>query len=218
MRTEVDVALADPQASTEELRSMGDAIRETVDRCERLIASLLLLARSEATAGHEEPVDIAALVGDVITDMRAHGQAAQVQIRSHLEPAWVDGDLGLLERLLANLLDNALRYNEPGGHVSVNTSVADEMVRLVVANGGERLDPAEVAELTQPFRRLHRTIEGFGLGLSIVNSIAAAHHGTATLAARESGGLEVTIELPGMRPEPGAAPRPVRAEALRTGT
>jgi signal transduction histidine kinase len=218
MRTEVDVALADPAASVDELRAMGEAVRETVDRCERLIASLLLLARSEATTGREEPVDIAALAGDVITDMRAHGEEAQVDIRSRLQPAWVDGDLGLLERLIANLLDNALRYNEPGGHVSVATQAHNGGVRLVVSNGGERLDPADVAELTQPFRRLHRSVAGFGLGLSIVDSIAAAHHGTATLAARPTGGLEVTIEFPGRRPEAEGAARPVRVEALRTSS
>jgi signal transduction histidine kinase len=218
MRTEVDVALADPAASVEELRGMGEAVRETVDRCERLIASLLLLARSEATTGHEEPLDIAALAGDVITDMRAHGEEAQVDIRSSLQPAWVDGDLGLLERLIANLLDNALRYNQPGGHVSVSTRADNSGVRLVVANGGERLDPADVAELTQPFRRLHRSVAGFGLGLSIVDSITAAHHGTATLAARPAGGLEVTIELPGRRPEAEGVARPVRVEALRTSS
>jgi signal transduction histidine kinase len=218
MRTEVDVALADPGASVGELRAMGEAIRETVDRCERLIASLLLLARSEATTGHEEPVDIAALAGDVITDLRARAQEVQVRLRSSLEPAWVDGDLGLLERLLANLLDNALHYNEPGGAVAVTTRVVGATVRLVVANGGPRLDPAEVAGLTEPFRRLDRSVTGFGLGLSIVRSIAAAHHGTATLGARSAGGLEVMIELPARREGVEDAPRPVRVEALRTSS
>ena len=218
MRTEVDVALADPEASTEELRAMGEAIRETVDRCERLIGSLLLLARSEATTGHEEPVDVAVLAGDVITDLLARAQEAQVQLRSSLDPAWVDGDPGLLERLLANLLDNALRYNEPGGAVSVTTRVVGATVRLVVANGGACLDPADVAGLTQPFRRLDRSATGFGLGLSIVRSIAAAHRGTATLAARESGGLEVTVELPARRGGPEEAARPVRIEVLRASS
>ena len=218
MRTEVDVALADPAVSVEELREMGEAIRETVDRCERLIASLLLLARSEATTGHEEPVDVAGLAGDVITDLRVRGQEARVEIRTSLEPAWVDGDPGLLERLIANLLDNALRYNEPGGHVSVSTRVRAGTLRLVVANGGEVLDPRDVAELTQPFRRLHRSVDGFGLGLSIVRSIAVAHRGTATLAAREGGGLEVTVELPARRPDAPATVRPLRVEAVRSGS
>jgi hypothetical protein len=216
--TEVDVALADPDASLEELRGMGEAIRETVDRCERLIASLLLLARSEAMATHEEPVDVAAMAGDVITDLRVRGQEAQVQIRSSLQPAWVDGDAGLIERLLANLLDNALRYNLPGGEVTVVTRVGDGIVRLVVANDGEVLDPRDVAELMQPFRRLQRSVAGFGLGLSIVRSIATAHHGAATLAARPGGGLQVTVELPSRPPRSPGASFPLRAEPLRAGS
>ena len=69
MRTEVDVAMADPDASTGELRQMGEAVRETIDRCERLIESLLMLARSEAATGRDEPVDLAALAADCITDL-----------------------------------------------------------------------------------------------------------------------------------------------------
>ena len=103
MRTEVDVALADPDASVAELREMGEAVRDMVDRCERLIASLLLLARSEAAAGHEEPVDIAALAADCITDLWARAEEAQIEVRDDLEPAWTTGDPGLLERLIANL-------------------------------------------------------------------------------------------------------------------
>ena len=79
MRTEVDVSLADPDASVEELRRMGEAVRETVDRCERLIEGLLMLARSEAATGREEPADLAALAADCITDLRARAEEADVR-------------------------------------------------------------------------------------------------------------------------------------------
>ena len=156
MRTEVDVALADPDAATDELRAMGEAILETVDRCERLIASLLLLARSQATTGREERVDVAVMVGDCVTDLRARAQEAAVEIRTDLPPAWVDADPGLLERLIANLIDNGIHHNEPGGCLSVATEVHAGRVRLTVANGGARIDPADVDALTEPFRRLTR--------------------------------------------------------------
>jgi signal transduction histidine kinase len=200
MRTEVDVALADPDVGIDELVAMGEAIRETVDRCERLIASLLVLARSEAAAGHEQPVDVAALAGDCITDLRARAHEAQVVIRDDLEPAWTSGDPGLLERLLANLLDNGIHHNERGGFLQVSTRVVGDEVVLVVANGGARIDAAEVQSLAEPFRRLDRSVSGFGLGLSIVRSVAKAHHGTATLRAPETGGLEVRVQLPRLRP------------------
>jgi signal transduction histidine kinase len=217
MRTEVDVALADPDASAEELREMGEAIRDTVDRCERLIASLLLLARSEAATGHEEPVDIAALAGDCITDMWARAQEAQIEIRDDLEPAWTSGHPGLLERLIANLIDNGIHHNVPGGYLQVQSRTDGDKIELLVANGGAPLDPKRVQELTQPFRRLDRSVRGFGLGLSIVRSIAQAHHGTTTLLAPASGGLEVRVTLPRVRETRAARPRssePARAQQL----
>jgi signal transduction histidine kinase len=213
MRTEIDVALADPDTSADELREMGEAIRDTVDRCERLIASLLLLARSEAAAGHEESVDIAARAGDCITDLWARAQEAHIHVMDDLEPAWTSGDPGLLERLIANLVDNGIHHNERRGYLRVSTRTREDHVELVVANGGPRIDPERVSELVEPFRRLDRSVRGFGLGLSIVRSIALAHHGMATLTAPDSGGLEVRVRLPRLgrlRPARTTLPEPER--------
>jgi signal transduction histidine kinase len=196
MRTEVDVSLADPDASAEELRQMGEAVRETVDRCERLIEGLLMLARSEAATGREEPVEVAALAADCITDLHARAEEAHVQIHDDLAPAWTRGEPALLERMIANLVDNGIRHNEPGGWLRVSTRAEDSLIRLTVANGGPQIDPAAAATLTQPFRRLDRGAGGFGLGLSIVRSVAEAHGGTIEVTAPDEGGLVVEIELP----------------------
>ncbi|HET9125368.1 MAG TPA: HAMP domain-containing sensor histidine kinase [Solirubrobacteraceae bacterium] len=196
MRTEVDVALADPDTGADELRTMAEAVRDTVDRCEGLIASLLVLARSEATTGHEEPLDLAELAGDCITDLSGRAQESRIAIRTDLQDARIDGDPSLIERMIANLIDNGIRHNVPGGWLSVTTEVRDRRVLLRVANGGERIDPAAAAELTAPFRRLSRSTQGFGLGLSIVQAIAAAHRGEAVVEPRAEGGLEVTVALP----------------------
>jgi signal transduction histidine kinase len=204
MRTEVDVTLADPDAGAQELREMGEAVRDTVDRCERLIASLLLLARSEAAAVREEPVDVATLAADCITDLWARAQEAQIEIRDDLQPAWTTGDPGLLERLVANLVDNGIHHNEPGGYLQVTTRTQGDQVELVVANGGAVIEPERVAELAEPFRRLDRSVRGFGLGLSIVQSIAKAHQGTATLTALAPGGLHVRVSIPRRRPPKSA--------------
>lgn len=196
MRTEIDVTLADPDASTDELRAMGEAVRETVDRCERLIAGLLMLARSEAATGRGEPVDIAALAGDCITDLRARAQEARVEVRDELEPAWTLGEPALIERLVANLLDNGIHHNEPGGFLEVSTRVRAGRVGLRVRNGGPRIDPSDAEQLVEPFRRLDRSVGGFGLGLSIVRSVAGAHGGSVTVVAPPQGGLDVQVALP----------------------
>jgi signal transduction histidine kinase len=196
MRTEIDVALADPGASTAELRAMGEAVRETVDRNERLIESLLLLARSESALRLAEPVDLAALAGDCVTDLRARAQEAHVAITVDLEPAVVRGDPALLERMIANLLDNGIRHNVPGGRLHVSTRVSGGHARLVLRNGGPPIDPADAQTLTEPFRRLDRGAGGFGLGLSIVRSVVEAHGGAIQVLAPADGGLELRIELP----------------------
>jgi signal transduction histidine kinase len=201
MRTEVDVALADPTASQGDLRAMGEAVRETIDRCEQLIESLLMLARSEGKTGRDEPVDLALLAADCITDMRARSDEADVEMRPELSPAWTRGEPGLLERMVANLIDNGIHHNERGGYLEVSTGARDGAVQLEVGNGGAPIDPADAETLTEPFRRLDRDYHGgFGLGLSIVRSVVDAHGGAVEVRALEAGGLAVRVSLPAAPP------------------
>ena len=213
MRTEVDVALADPDAQESELRQMGEAVRETLDRCERLLESLLMLARSEGAAAHAEDVDLAALAADCITDLRARAEELQLEVRDELEPAPTRGDTVLLERMIANLLDNAIRHNERGGFVEVDTRVEAGQAVVSVANGGPPIDEADAQALTEPFRRLERRHGGFGLGLSIVRSVVEAHGGSLSVTARPDGGLQVRLQLPALPlpPAPLVTKRSARA-------
>jgi signal transduction histidine kinase len=208
MRTEIDVALADEDADVTELRAMGEGLRETVDRCERLIEALLMLARSEALSGRAERVDLAALAADCVTDLRARADEARISMHVELDPAWVRGEPRLLERMIANLIDNGIRHNEPGGRLEVRTATAARGVRLQVSNGGARIDAAEAATLTEPFRRIDRRANGFGLGLSIVESVVTAHGGAVELVAPAAGGLAAIITLP-----PAGDDEPGRATA-----
>jgi signal transduction histidine kinase len=196
MRTEIDVALADPHASVAELRAMGEAVRESIDRSESLIAALLLLARSEGVHGRDEQIDLAELAGDCITDLHRQAEAAGITVVTSLEPAVARGDSALLERMLANLVENGIRHNRPGGELSVATSTAAEMAEVTVCNGGAVIPSADVQSLTEPFRRLSRTAGGFGLGLSIVRSVAEVHGGTLELLAPPAGGLQVRVRVP----------------------
>jgi signal transduction histidine kinase len=196
MRTEIDVALSDPEASQQELRTMGEGVRETVDSCERLIGSLLLLARSDAATGPSERVDLAALAADCVTDLRARALHTRVEVSVDFEPAWTRGDPALIERLVGNLIDNGIHHNVPGGLLRVSTARRGSSVQLRVANGGKPIPADQVEGLVQPFRRLNRSEGGFGLGLSIVRSVVEAYGGSVNLEAPPSGGLEVTVSLP----------------------
>jgi signal transduction histidine kinase len=114
----------------------------------------------------------------------------------------------LLERLIANLIDNGIRYNRPGGFLEVATRTGGGRALAHVRNSGDAIDPEAAAQLTEPFRRLARGGDGFGLGLSIVSSVVAAHGGSLRVTAPEGGGLDVVVELP-------AAPADGDASATR---
>ena len=207
-RTEVDVALADPDATTAELRAMAERVRDATDRSERLIEGLLTLARSERELRSREPADLADAAAEALEHARREGGRdangdhgiTGLRVVAGLRPAPVAGDPALLERMVANLVENAVRHNQPSGWLDVATGTSDGRVYVRVANGGRAIPADQVESLFEPFRRLHRRVAsaacGAGLGLSIVRSVARAHGGDAHARALARGGLEVTVRLP----------------------
>jgi len=211
IRTEVDVTLGDPGASIAELRTMGEVVREASMRADRLVDALLVLARSDGQArqglAQREPVDLASLVPAAVAAVAPEASARGLAVSTEARPAPVEGDPELLERLVGNLVENAVRHNVDGGWVTVRTGT-ESGAFLSVLNTGPAVPAGEVDELFQPFRRggTARTgSRGAGLGLSIVRAVAAAHGGAVSAAARPEGGLEVTVRLPA----PTRAPVPV---------
>jgi signal transduction histidine kinase len=205
MRTELEVAIADPDATTDELREMAEAVRASLGRTERLIDALLTLARSESAVTRRDDVDLAALARLAVDQARGELSDARLRLTTGLAPAPVRGNRRLLERLVANLVDNSVRHNRPGGGVDVSTGVGRDRAFVRVTNDGEPLPPDALPRLLEPFQRLdrHARGDGAGLGLSIVASVARAHGGTVELEARATGGLDAVVELP---LSPGAAP------------
>jgi signal transduction histidine kinase len=199
-RTEVDVALADPATDRAELRAMAGRVLEANQRSERLIEGLLTLARSERQLRASEPLDLALAAADALSVAASEVGRLGLRVSRVLGAAPVAGDRALLERLVANLVENAVRHNRPGGWVEVDTGRAGPLAVVRVANGGPAIPPDQVATLFEPFRRLHAdrtgSDRGAGLGLSIVRSVATAHGGQATARALPEGGLEVRVELP----------------------
>ena len=212
IRTELDVTLSDPDASSEELRRMGEVVQQATDRAQRLVGSLLTLARLQAGVRGElevrEPVDLATLVPSALEGVQRDAAQRNITIEQEVSPARTVGDPRLLDRLIGNLLENAVRHNVTGGWVRISCGEKSGGAWLHVANGGAVIPPTEVVSLFEAFRRggtrrARTATRGSGLGLSIVRLIVDAHHGRLQAAAPPFGGLAMRIELPG--PERAAA-------------
>ncbi|CAO5168394.1 two-component system, OmpR family, sensor histidine kinase VanS [Frankia sp. AiPs1] len=231
-RAAIQIGLTDP--APDRLPRVRGQLLTANQRMERLIDALLMLAQTERGLRRTEPVDLAALVHQAVREVpelpaadveltvatdaadgaagAAEGAAGAAEtggpgtvIRT-AGAAIVYGDPVLLARLVGNLLDNAVRHNHPGGFVDVRLSAYGT---LTVRNSGPEVPEDRIAEIFEPFRRLGAprtgSASGSGLGLSLVRSIAAAHHLALSAAPNPGGGLIVTVVFPGSTPN---LPRP----------
>jgi signal transduction histidine kinase len=204
MRTAIDVTLAKPDRTPAQLEDMAAEVRAGVDRAEALIEALLTLARSDRGATAVELTDLSVLAEDALDAAGPAIRAGSLGLETALQPAPSCGDLVLLDRLVANLVDNAVRHNSPGGWIQVATGMRHGQAYLTVTNGGPVIGEDVAPLLFEPFRRLDGPAgsrPGTGLGLSIVRSVATAHHGLVTARSQPAGGLEVTVLLPGAQAE-----------------
>jgi signal transduction histidine kinase len=199
-RTLLQVALADPDASVDTLRTTCREVLALGSAQERLIDSLLTLASSEQGVEQREIFDLAAITRDVVLARGEEAQRRDIHVQTALAAAPATGDPSLVASLVANLVDNAIRHNTPGGRVEITTGTADGGACVAVLNTGTPIPPDEVEQLFQPFYRLGgeriRRRDGHGLGLAIVRAIARAHGATVVPRARPGGGLAVEVIFP----------------------
>jgi signal transduction histidine kinase len=195
-RTLLQVALADPDTDPESLRTACLEVLKLGQAQERLINSLLTLASGEQGIEHREPFDLAGIARNMLEAR----PAPDLHVVASLAPAPATGDPDLAESLMANLVDNALRHNLPGGHVEVTTATVQGRATLTVSNTGEVIPLGELDRLFEPFQRLGRQriqrSGGHGLGLAIVRAIARAHGATLIPQARPEGGLRIEVVFP----------------------
>jgi signal transduction histidine kinase len=200
LRTEVEVTLADPAADEAELRRMATVIRDATLRAEQLVDGLLVLARTEgSTLRARELADLATLATAALRIVAPEVRGRRLQVTTRMASALTIGDPPLLERVVGNLVENAVRHNVGGGWVEVCTAPVRQQATLQVSSSGEVVAPEAVAALFEPFHRggIARTShDGAGLGLSIVHAVVAAHGGTVHAEPVPGGGLTVTVHLP----------------------
>jgi signal transduction histidine kinase len=203
VRTALDVAMAKPGPLPAQTAALAMRIRPELDHIDRLLESFLTLAQTQQGPDTEQStVSLSSLAAAALERRCAAISLARLHVtQAHHEPTpHISGSPTLLGRLVDNVVDNAVKHNQPGGWVRITTTTDDADARLTVENGGPVFSQDEVEGLTRPFRRLgaERTgsATGSGLGLSIVEAVAEAHHGTVHVHARQDGGLQVTVTLP----------------------
>jgi signal transduction histidine kinase len=201
MRTAIDVTLAKPERAPAQLEAMAAEVRQATGQAERLVEALLTLARSDRGTGPRSVLDLAVLAEDALDAAAPDIKAGSLRVASELEPGLAVGDPLLVERLVCNLIDNAVRHNIPAGWLEVASGSREGLAFLSVANSGPVIDEREVAALFEPFHRRCQHAgpdapEGSGLGLSIAQSVVRAHHGDIAATPVPDGGLTVTVLFP----------------------
>jgi signal transduction histidine kinase len=200
-QTLLQFALANPDATNAALRETCEKALAASKQQQGLIEALLTLATSERELDHHEPIDLSVLTDAALLAARPQAEQCEIQITVATEPAPTSGHPALVERLITNLIDNAVLHNNPGGHLHVQTTTTpDGYAQLVASNSGPEIPPTEIQRLFEPFQRLKNARNngqgGYGLGLSIVDAIATTHHAQLTARPRNGGGLEVQVSFP----------------------
>ncbi len=201
-RTLIEVSMDGP-LSGEELGLLTRQLLRTNERNEQLIEGLLVLSESDRGLTSTSPQRLDLIAAEVLAAHRELAGRAGVALDGELAEHTVAGERVLLERLVTNLVQNAVKYNHAGGRVRVAVGTDPS---LTVTNTGPEVPRESIAGLFEPFRRLSRDrvsqAGGAGLGLTIARSIVQAHHGTIRAEPGPEGGLEISVRLPGSRPAP----------------
>jgi signal transduction histidine kinase len=203
MRTAIDVTLAKPSPAAGQLTDMAMRVRRSIDKADAMIEALLTLAVSDQGKLTTEFTDLATWAEDAIDAAAPEIERLNLNVETKLDPAETIGDPQLLERMITNLVDNAVRHNEPGGWIRLRTGAAtgsgDGAAYLEIANSGPFIPDDAVPSLFEPFRRMQSRTgvrDGAGLGLSIARSVLVAHRATVTARSQPAGGLDISVVIP----------------------
>jgi signal transduction histidine kinase len=199
-RAILEVTLADPSADVGGLRAACERVLAIGEQQERMIDALLTLARGERGLERREPLHLQSILSAVLVERRDDFTRHGLRLETELGDAPASGDPRLIERLVANLIDNAIRHNTADGWVTATSTVEEDGQAVIrVSNGGPMITPEELEQMTRPFHRLAERTghgDGHGLGLSIVEAIATAHGATLAFAPQDDGGLQVELRFP----------------------
>ncbi|RAY14928.1 two-component sensor histidine kinase [Actinomadura craniellae] len=199
-RALLEETLTDREATLESYRTTSKRLLELSKDQAQLLEALLTLTTSERGLDRQTPFDLSDLAHQALAATHLEATATDIHITTQINPAPTKGHPALAARLVANLIDNAVHHNIPGGHVKVTTETRANRSLVSVTNTGPTIPPHQTPQLFEPFQRLGerpaRTTGHHGLGLSIVRAIATAHNATITAHPHPAGGLHIEISFP----------------------
>jgi signal transduction histidine kinase len=198
MRTAIEVTLSKPTRTPDQLEAMAARVKRSVEQAEATIEALLTLASSELGPTADEAIDLATAAEDALDATHAATDQRQIKVEAALAPALARGDRVLLERMIANLVENAVRHNDAGGWIGIRTIQQADTALFEIANTGPSIPADQIPTLFEPFARAKQRLnsaDGVGLGLSIASAIARAHNATIIARPRAGGGLEMSVTL-----------------------
>jgi signal transduction histidine kinase len=199
MRTAIEVTMAKPARTPDQLEAMAAKVARSAAQAEALIEALLTLAASEQAPASPELVDLATAAEDAVDSAAARAGQLGLRIDTDLAAAPACGNRLLLERMVGNLVDNAVRHNIRGGWISIRTGTGGQEAQFAIANSGPVISEELVPSLFEPFRRVEERTslqDGTGLGLAIVRSIGTAHGACVEAHSLPAGGLGILVTLP----------------------
>jgi len=216
IRTNLEVTLADPEASAEELRHAAEVVERSSERMARLVDDLLVYARKGTLSLERNPVDLGLLINEAAEEFTAPAMAAGVHLVHHAPGGlWVVGDRLALRQALGNLLANAIRYSPEGTTVRLRGGLEGPWVWMAVEDQGPGIDLVDQDRVFQRFwrgdLREGREQGRSGLGLTIVRQIAEAHGGEVKLVSQIDHGSAFALWLPALAPTRPSPPSPVNA-------
>ncbi len=205
MRTAIEVTLSNPTRTPDQLEAMAARVERSVEQAEATIEALLTLATSEVGPAGQETINLATAAEDALDATHAAIDRRHIKVDARLEPALARGDRVLLERMIANLVENAVRHNQSGGSIEIRTSQQPDDAIFEIANTGASIPAEQIPTLFEPFGRARERLGsgdgdgdgvGVGLGLSIASAIARVHNATIIARPRPGGGLEMSVAIP----------------------
>jgi signal transduction histidine kinase len=199
IRTAIDVTLSKPARTPDQLEAMAARVKRSVEQAEATIEALLTLATSELGPAAQEEIDLATAVEDVLDAASAAIDQRAITVDAALECSLAQGDRILLERMIANLIENAVRHNHQGGWIGICTTQRAGSAVFEIANTGPSVPAEQIPILFEPFARAKQRVDhsdGVGLGLSIASAIACAHSAEIIAHPRPGGGLQLSIAIP----------------------